>query len=119
MPDVWYQTPVRHFARVETREDGDPVDDWPGAGTLLYANVEQKKPTPRWGQQVEETVTRWDLWFDYAAIVAAGVTIRRGDRLTITPTDGVGAEIVLRAIGHATDYNQIGVSWFLPCEQIY
>jgi hypothetical protein len=114
---VFYNTPVRHFARVVTKEDGDPVDSWPGSGTLLYANVEQKPPSPRWGMQTEETVTRYDLQFDYAAMVASGVVILRGDLLRISPA--YGAEIVLRAIGHATDYNQLGVYVLLPTEQIY
>lgn len=111
-----YKTPVVHVARAVTRQDGEEVESWPGDGTALLANVSQGTPQDRFGQQVEETVTGWVLWFGYQALVDADVTILRGDQLKITPAHG--AEIVLRASAHATDYNQLGVSWMVQCQQV-
>src|SRR4051812_27492005 len=105
-----YKTAVLHFPLAVTREDSEDVESWPGDGTPLLANaVEEPRPSWAWSRNVEETTVDWDLWFDYAAYVAAGVTVRRGDQLHIIPA--VGAAIVLRAQTDARDVNQLGVAW--------
>lgn len=111
-----YRTPVVHVARVVEREDGDEVETWPGAGTELLANVSQGDPQGRTTQSVEESLTRWVLWFSLAALVELGVTIRRGDRLTLSPA--YGDDVVLRATAHGSDFNQLGVSVMVPAEQV-
>lgn len=115
-PARHYRTPVVHRARVETRDDGDPVDSWPGAGTELMCNASQSSPQNRFSQQVEESVTGWVLWFRLPDMVEAGVTIRRGDQLTLTPA--YGDPVVLRAKADGTDFNALGVSVHVPCEAI-
>lgn len=113
-----YPTPVVHRARVSDTEDGDPVDSWPGSGTTLYCHAGQADPQTRWTQQAEENLTKWVLWFSLPALVEAEVTIRRGDRLTLSPASGYGDDVVLRASADATDYNLRGVSVMVAAEQV-
>jgi hypothetical protein len=121
-PERHYRTPVVHAAREVTDEDGDPVDHWPGVDgwpgdvTELMCNAGQATPQSRWTHSVEESLTKWELWFSLPALVEAGVTIRRGDRLTLTPA--YGPETVLRPTADAVDFNLLGVSIFVPCEEV-
>ncbi len=105
----FYRTPVVHRARVVTSEDGDEVETWPGAGTALMANASQGVPRERWTQQVEESTTDWMLYFGYRAVVTAGIVIRRGDQLTITPA--YGPPITLKVAANMVDPGQLHVDW--------
>jgi hypothetical protein len=121
-PERHYKTPVVHAAREVTDEDGDPVEHWPGVDgwpgdvTELRCNASQATPQTKFANQTEETVTGWVLWFSPAALAREGVTIRRGDRLTIPAT--YGDDVVLRAKADATDYNALGVSIMCNCEDV-
>lgn len=112
-----YRTDVVHRARVETREDGDPIDTWPGSGTALLCHVSQATPQTRYGNQAEETATKYVLWFSPAAVLAAGVTLRRGDQFTL-PATVYDDAVVLRATDAGADFNRLGVSLQVPCEQV-
>ena len=111
-----YTTPVRHVARVVTRQHGEEEETWPGPGTLLYCNPSQGSPKGRFTHQVEESLTDWELWFGYQALVTASVVMRRGDRLVIA--QDYGAEIILRTTAHAIDWNQLHVNWYVQAQQL-
>lgn len=113
----FYRTPVTHVPRVVVAADGEEEETWPGPGTVLFAAIIQGNPKDRYTQSVEETITAWTLWFDYQAVIDAGVTILRGDQLRIAQANG-RPTIVLRANAHALDYNQLGIAWVATCQQV-
>ncbi len=112
-----YATPVRHVPRVVAPGLGEEEEDWPGPGTALMAAVSQGTPQDRMGQSVEESTTTWVLWFDYQAVITAGATILRGDQLHIVQANG-RPMIVLRADAHATDFDMLGVAWFVRATNV-